>query len=222
VSANRRTQFLLAWIIAAVCAVGVRQSAADKITVINYYGSGPFVMGGYSYVPLRTVTDFIGAALLWDSLKGRATIVFGGKEVGLVIGSPYVIIGGAQATLPVAPVIFQGQIFVPSAVFVQHCGVPVFYEPRLRIIKIGHGPAAWGTLKVGRVPPGLRFVKGKPVWAKRERHGRVVVGPGKGPGKWQEKERAKGRGPEYGKGQEKERGKGRGEGHGKGHGKGKH
>jgi hypothetical protein len=210
VSANRRTQFLLAWIIAAVCAVGVRPSAADKITVINYYGAGPFVMGGYSYVPLRTVTDFIGAALLWDSLKGRATIVFGGKEVGLVIGSPYVIIGGAQAALPVAPVIFQGQIFVPSVVFIEHCRVPIFYEPRLRIIKIGHGPAAWGTLKVGRVPSGLRFLRGKPVWAKRERHGRMVVGPGKG------------HGPEYGKGQEKERGKGRGEGHGKGHGKGKH
>jgi hypothetical protein len=214
VSANRRTQFLLAWIIAAVCAVGVRQSAADKITVINNYGAGPFVMGGYSYVPLRTVTDFIGAALLWDSLKGRATLTLSGKQIGLVIGSPYAIIGGTQVVLPAAPVIVQGQVFVPSAVFVQHCGVPIFYEPRLRVIRIGHGPAAWGTLKVGRVPSGLRFMRGKPVWAKRETHGRMVIGPGKGPGKWQGKASVKG--------QEKGRGKGRGEGHGKGHGKGKH
>lgn len=223
-SANRRTPFLLAWTIAAVCAVGVRQSAADKITVINYYGPAPFVMGGYTYVPLRTVSDFIGAALLWDSLKGRATITLSGKQVGLVIGSPYVWIGGGQVRLPAGPVIVRGQVFVPSAVFVQHCGVPIFYEPRLRTIKIGHGPRAWGTLKVGRVPPGLRFMKGRPVWARRERPGRMVAIPRKGPGRWQEKARGKGHGTEHGKGHGKQRGRGEGpgEGHGKGHGKGKH
>jgi hypothetical protein len=182
-------------------------AAADKVTVINYYGPAPFVVGGYTYVPLRTAADFIGAALLWDSLENRATITFSGRGIGLVIGSPYLWLGGRRMAIPAAPIIVRGQMFVPSVVFDEYLRVPVIYDPGLRVIRIRRGPKAWGTLKVGRVPPGLRFAVGRHEKGKWREHGKQW-GPYR-----------KAAGEEHGKGHGKARGEGRGKGHGKRHGK---
>ena len=129
--------------------------SADKVTVINYYGAAPFVIGGYSYIPLRDVSDFLGAALLWDSIKNRATVTYNGRDIGLVIGSPVVYVMGSAAPLPCAPVLIAGQVYVPSVVFVQHLSVPVLYDVHTRVIRISKGPGAWGTFKVGSAPAGI-------------------------------------------------------------------
>jgi hypothetical protein len=136
-------------------AAAPQPASADKVTVINYYGAAPFVIGGYSYIPLRDVTDFLGAALLWDSIKNRATITYNGRDIGLVIGSPVVYVMGSAAPLPCAPVLIAGQVYVPSVIFVQHLDVPVIYDVHLKVIKISRGPNAWGTLKVGSPPRGI-------------------------------------------------------------------
>jgi hypothetical protein len=214
---SERTIFVLALVVGVLLAGAVMPAAADKVTVINYYGPAPFVVGGYSYLPLRTATDFIGAALLWDSLKNRATITFSGRKIGLVIGSPYCWYGGRQVLLPAAPIIVRDQLFVPSAVFGEYLQVPVIYDPGLRVIRIQRGPRAWGTLKIGRVPSGYRFARGEHgawgAWGGRE-HGKqwgpYWRGPGEAHGKGHGKARAEGRGKGHGKGQSK--------GHGKGHG----
>jgi len=205
---SERTIFVLALVVGVLLAVAIMPAAADKVTAINYYGPAPFVAGGYTYVPLRTAADFIGAALLWDSLKNRATITFSGRGIGLAIGSPYVWVGGGPVAIPAAPIMVRGQVFVPSVVFGEYLRVPVIYDPGLRVIRIRRGPKAWGTLKVGRVPPGLRFAVGKHEKGKWRGHGKQW-GPYR-----------KAAGEEYGKGHGKGRGEGRGKGHGQGHGKG--
>jgi len=218
---SRETAVALALLVAALSAAAIAPAAADKVTIINNYGATPFVYGGYTYVPLRAATDFIGAALLWDSsLKGRAAITFNGREVGLVIGSPYVLVGGSQVALPAAPVVVGGQVFVPSVVFSQYLQVPVVYDSRVRVLRIQRGPAAWGTFKVGRVPPGFRKARGQgergqwKQWRPQTKgHARQFAPYSRGP--------AKARAIGHGKGHEKGQGKGPGKGQGKGHGRGR-
>lgn len=170
-------------IIAAILALGAvlalatapQPACADKVTVINYYGAAPFVIGGYSYIPLRDVSDFLGAALLWDSIKNRATITYNGREVGLVVGSPVAYLVGSTAALPCAPVLIGGQVYVPSVVLVQHLAVPVVYDVHTRVIRISKGPNAWGTFKVGAPPRGIEVLAGlKSPPGHRVRHERHV------------------------------------------------
>jgi hypothetical protein len=138
-------------LLALSCAALACPVAAGEIN-INVIGPSPFIYGGYAYVPLKSVTDFIGAALLWDSLKGRAVITYGGKELGLVIGSPTAYYLGRAVVLPAPPVIVGGRVLVPIVALRKHLGVPVIWAPEDCAVRI-EGLRGWGVLVVERRPP---------------------------------------------------------------------
>jgi hypothetical protein len=143
-------------------------AAADKTVIINNYGMTPFIYGGCSYIPLRSATDFLGAALLWDSLKGRAVITYNGKEMGLTVGSPVAYYAGAPVNLPAPPVIIDGRVFIPTMVVRDHLGVVVEWDAKERKVRIYSG-GAWGVMVVPKhTPPHiLRIMRGygPPPWA---------------------------------------------------------
>jgi hypothetical protein len=129
-----------------------RPATADKIVVVNnYYGDTPFVYGGYSYIPVRNVKEALGAALLWDSLKNRAVITYNGHELGLVVGSPVCYLDGAPRRFPVAPVIVNNYVFVPSAAIRDCLNVPMEYNGRERKLKV-RGPKHWSVFSVNPHP----------------------------------------------------------------------
>lgn len=147
-------------------ALGGSGALADKTVIIqNYYGASPaapvviaqpygvtpFIYGGYSYIPLRSLSDFLGAALLWDSLRGRALLTFDGRQLALTVGSPQVIFAGAPVLLPMAPVIIDRYVYVPTTVVSQVLHLPVVYDHRHRHVKINHG-GRWGAFVVDPTP----------------------------------------------------------------------
>jgi len=151
-------------------------ATADK-AVIHTYGVTPFVYGGYSYVPLKTTADFLGAALLWDSLRNRATITYHGRELGLVVGSTTAYYGGRQVALPVPPIVVGEQMLVPATAFNSYLGVPVRWDDEDHEVQI-QGPSGWGYYRVLPYPPpqALAIIQrhGPPPWAPahgRRRHG---------------------------------------------------
>ena len=162
--------FLLA--LAAPVALADRDEDNDhqgnRVVVINNYGVSPFIYGGYSYIPLKSATDFLGAALLWDSLKHQATVTYNGRKLGLVVGSPTAYYGGRAVALPVAPVMVGGQMLVPVNAFDHYLGVPVRWDEREDRVMM-RGQPGWGYYQVMPQPPveavyGIEH-GGPPPWA---------------------------------------------------------
>lgn len=172
------------WALVAAFLFGIAGgAAADRdydehganVTIINTYGVAPFVYSGYSYVPLKTTADFLGAALLWDSLQNRATLSYHGRQLGLVVGSTTAYYMGQPVALPVAPVIVEGQLLAPVIVFDRYLDVPVRWEPdRERVLLLG--PGGWGYYPVlPYAPPYVVTIiqgYGPPPWAPAYGHRR--------------------------------------------------
>jgi hypothetical protein len=115
------------------------------------YVAAPFVYLGTTYVPLRSVTSLIGAALLWNSLEGRAVVTYNGREFGLLIGSPAVVLGGEEVVLHAAPILVSSQVYVPVEFCEQYLEVPVEHSrTTLRL----RGREGWHEYRIAARPPG--------------------------------------------------------------------
>jgi hypothetical protein len=147
-----KTYVLCLVLAVVVLASTLTPAAADKV-MINTYGVTPFIYGGYSYVPLRSAADFLGAALLWDGLRNRATVVYRGHELGLVVGSNVGYYRGRQVALPVPPILVGDQLLVPATVFDRYFEVPVRWDDADDEVGI-LGPPGWGYYRVRPHPPG--------------------------------------------------------------------
>jgi hypothetical protein len=159
---------VLAVILIGAMAAGVAVADDHHLTVINNYGVAPFVYGGYSYVPLKSTADYLGAGLLWDSLSNRATVTYRGHELGLVIGNTTAYYMGRPVVLPAPPVIVEGQCLVPVIVFDRYFDVPIRWEPHYNRVLI-LGPPGWGYYRVlPTAPPYVVTIiqgYGPPPWA---------------------------------------------------------
>jgi len=118
---------------------------------VVHYVAAPFIYSGVTYIPLRDVTSLIGAALLWNSLEGRAVITYNGREIGLAVGSPTVVYGGETVVLTAAPVIVGGVVYVPATFCERTLGVPLKHSGRKLMLQ---GPKGWHEYRVASAPPG--------------------------------------------------------------------
>jgi len=163
------------------------------------YVPAPFIYGGATYIPLRDVTDFIGAALLWDSLRERAVITYNGIDIGLVIGSPTVYYGPQVIVLQQPPIIVHNAVYVPAQLLDRHMSIPVErYEGGLKL----KGPKGWRDFKVASAPPGDAYL-GRERERERSSLGRVTgrgPEPGRGSGPWARPEQSPSREPGRGSG----------------------
>lgn len=193
-----------------------------KVKEVVYVAS-PFVYSGVTYVPLRNVTSLVGAALLWDGLRGRAAVTYNGRELGLVIGSPRVYYGDEVMVMRAAPIVVHDVVYVPAEFCDRYLEVPTRH--RRGVVEF-EGPEGWRTYQVAPRPPGRVIVvrEARPRvyrvsekgWGKTKIKAQKVkvreIRPGRGGGEW----KAKGGKwkDEGGRG----RGKGGGQGRGRGHG----
>jgi len=145
------------WLLVAVMLFGIAAGAgadsyhARQIVIANCPVT-PFVYSGYSYVPLKSASDFLGAALLWDGQRNRATITYNGRDLGLVIGSTTAYYVGQPVVLPAPPIVVAQQVFVPVTVFDRYFGIPVQFDPDHDRVLICGAPG-WGYYTVAPSPP---------------------------------------------------------------------
>ena len=122
-----------------------------KVVRTRVYVPAPFVYSGVTYVPLRDATSLVGAALLWDSLKGRAAVTYNGRELGLVVGSPRVYVGDEVLTLAAAPIVVSNVVYVPADFCDRYLEVPTRHRGGVFEIE---GPRGWHSYRVAPRPPG--------------------------------------------------------------------
>lgn len=88
--------------------------------------TSPYIDGGRTYIPIRTLSDSLGALTNYDSKDQKITIVYGAERVEMQIGSNIVTTTrkGSYRT-DVAPVIQDGRTMIPLRTAAEALGCDV-------------------------------------------------------------------------------------------------
>ncbi|ADC49280.1 hypothetical protein BpOF4_06090 [Alkalihalophilus pseudofirmus OF4] len=89
----------------------------------------PFTTGGRTQVPLRFISENLGANVQWDQSSRTVTITKGKTTIRLVIDSTRVTVNGTAKTIDQAPIVRQGTTFVPLRFVTEEQGAEIKYTP---------------------------------------------------------------------------------------------
>jgi len=112
----------------------------DKKTI----DAAPYIKNSRTLVPIRFVTEAIGANVSWNDKTKEVTISYQDKTIILQIGNPYATVNGVKLpidkdNLKVVPEITSGRKFVPIRFVAETFGAKVDYNPQTREISIKIG-----------------------------------------------------------------------------------
>ncbi|MUT65029.1 stalk domain-containing protein [Paenibacillus sp. NEAU-GSW1] len=96
----------------------------------------PLELNGTTYVPLRFVTDAMGATLRWDDKLNRVSVIKGGTMLEMVIGKKEIVVNGTRSETAVAPIIRNGRTLIPVRLFSEKLGLKVGFESKTQKITI--------------------------------------------------------------------------------------
>lgn len=85
-------------------------------------------------VPLRFISESLGAEVAWNQATSTATITLSGKKIQITLGSKTVIVNGKTTGLDAPAEYKQGRTFVPLRMISEALGKKVFYSEGIIII----------------------------------------------------------------------------------------
>ncbi len=94
----------------------------------------PIIKKGRTLVPIRFISESLGADVNWNSNTSTAVITLGKNVVKLKLGSIKMNVNGKESTLDVPAETIQGRIFIPLRAMVEALGKEVFYDRGLIVI----------------------------------------------------------------------------------------
>lgn len=71
-------------------------------------------------IPLRSVSELLGARVSYDTDSKTASITLNGQTVTFTIGSKALIVNGAAASMDTVPAIYENAMFIPLSVLARH------------------------------------------------------------------------------------------------------
>jgi hypothetical protein len=92
----------------------------------------PFILSGRTLVPIRFISEAFGAKVDWYAEEKKIQIALPkrGMEVILKVNDTNAIINGEELEMDVAPIVFQGRVFVPIRFVAEAFGADIkFYKP---------------------------------------------------------------------------------------------
>jgi hypothetical protein len=106
----------------------------------NYDNVQPMIVDGRTLVPIRAITEAMGARVDWDARLWRATIHLDGKVVELTDGSKIAKVNGISVTLDVPAQIYNDRMLVPLRFVCENFGKTVdWYEAEsARVISVNN------------------------------------------------------------------------------------
>lgn len=110
--------------------VSVMAQSEIKITInneaVNFEDAKPFVDGNnLTLVPLRFISEKLGAEVKWDKQAQKVTVIQDSQEVVLTVGQAQMVVSGQAETIKTKPVIKNGSVFVPVKCIGEVLGVEV-------------------------------------------------------------------------------------------------
>ncbi|MFX3632454.1 MAG: copper amine oxidase N-terminal domain-containing protein, partial [Candidatus Pristimantibacillus sp.] len=107
--------------------------AGDKAITLDV---PPLELKGTTYVPIRFVSEAMGATLKWDNKLNRVTVIKGSTMLEMVIGNKEIVVNGARSETQVAPIIRNGRTLIPVRLFSEKLGLKVIYDGKTKKITI--------------------------------------------------------------------------------------
>lgn len=116
-----KSKKMLAVLLGMMMALSTNVMAAQnsvKVTIneeaVNFDEAAPFVDSkNCTLVPLRFISEKLGAGVKWDGKKQQATITQEGKKVVLTVGKLTMVVNGQEVKMNTTPVIKDSTVFVP-------------------------------------------------------------------------------------------------------------
>ena len=128
-------------------------SAASSITLIidgvtQKPAVDPVVEEGTTLVPLRVISETLGAEVSWNASKQQATIQTAAYTVVFTINSKTYTVNGASKTLTAAPKIVNGSTMVPLRAFAEAIGAKVGYTASTNTATVDYFTTMTGDIKI--------------------------------------------------------------------------
>lgn len=111
----------------------VGEKETDKMLTFD---AAPFIKDGSTLVPLRFMSEGLGADVNYDNLTQTVTLEFEDKTIQLKAGSKDAVIDGKSYSLPVAPVILNGSMVVPLRFVSESFGAEVKWTQATQVITV--------------------------------------------------------------------------------------
>jgi len=99
------------WAVNIALVPGSSQSVVNNQAVV--LDVPPRIINGRTMVPLRFITEALGASVTWQEATNSVLIQLGDKRVSLTVGSRTAMVDGVAVTLDVAPLVERGRTLVP-------------------------------------------------------------------------------------------------------------
>ncbi len=87
-------------------------------------------------VPLRAISEALGAHVQWNPETRGVTIARKGKTVGLTIDSPLAVVNGTPKTMDTKPVLKNSRTMVPARFLSEYLDSLVTWHPLLQMVTI--------------------------------------------------------------------------------------
>ncbi len=97
------------------------------------------IIGDRSMVPVRFISETVGATVGWDSAERKVSIALGGRTVEIWIDKTDARVNGQPATLDVAPQIASDRTMVPLRFVTENLGLTVGWDNALRGVYVVSG-----------------------------------------------------------------------------------
>jgi hypothetical protein len=120
--------------------IGRREASVDGVPFI--LDEAPYLHPGISrtLVPVRFVSEALGAQVVWHPERGEVSISHGTKEILLMPGSDQVLVDGVRQAIECPPALLPpGRLFVPLRFVSETLGAQVDYKAETGQIIISRG-----------------------------------------------------------------------------------
>ncbi len=99
----------------------------------------PYISNGTTMVPLRSISEYLGADVNWDAATRGIHIEKGSRTVDLTVGQVAAKINGEYITISQSPVIVSGYTMVPLRFIGEALDCEVGWEARTKTVTITTG-----------------------------------------------------------------------------------
>lgn len=106
----------------------------QKGDVVSLMDAVPEIYDGRTLVPLRFISEALGARVSWDSPTKNAAIWQKGRWVDLWYEVNYMVMAGKRLELDVAPRLVSGRLMIPLRAVAESMDVKVTWDPKTKQI----------------------------------------------------------------------------------------
>jgi outer membrane protein assembly factor BamB len=100
----------------------------SKLVLVNDFKwpylleASPMIQEGRTFVPVRFISEVIGASVLWDSVEKKVTILKNSTKIELWLDRKTVRVNGNESIIDAAPFVSNGRTLVPLRFIVEPLG----------------------------------------------------------------------------------------------------